>query len=64
MNVRRVVTGCTPEGKSTITSDAQVEGITPAIWPGYEFHRLSEADEAPCFPDNGSARSMPTYTHR
>ena len=40
MQVRRVVTGHTPDGKATIASDTKVEGTTVSLIPGWEFHRL------------------------
>lgn len=60
MKVRRVVTGHTPEGKSTIASDIGVEGLTFALDIG-EFHQLWGADEAPTFPDDGAPYPMPAY---
>ena len=52
MQVRRVVTGHTPDGKAIVASDTQVEGFTTALMPEVEFHRLWGADEAPTFPDD------------
>jgi len=45
MQMRRIVTGHTPEGKSTFMSDTILEGEARRIWG---------ADEAPCFPSDGS----------
>ena len=40
MQVRRVVTGHTPDGKATIASNEKVEATTVDIFPGWEFNRL------------------------
>jgi hypothetical protein len=61
MTVRRVVTGHTPDGKSTVASDAEVDAITLGLLPGTQFWRLWGADEAPTFPDDGSPRSAQAY---
>lgn len=61
MRVRRVVTGHTPDGKSTVASDTEVDAITLGLLPGTEFYRLWGADEAPTFPDDGSPRSAAAY---
>jgi mannose-6-phosphate isomerase-like protein (cupin superfamily) len=61
MQVRRVVTGHTPDGKSTVSSDTEVEGITLTQLPGFEFHKLWGADDAPMFPDDGSPPSFTNY---
>lgn len=61
MEVRRVVTGHTPDGKATIASDTRVEAITVSPWPGIMFHRLWGADETPMFPDDGVEPLAPTY---
>lgn len=59
MQVRRVVTGHTSDGKATLASDTKVEAITGE--PGWEHHRLWGADETVTFPDDGSPRSFPSY---
>jgi mannose-6-phosphate isomerase-like protein (cupin superfamily) len=56
-----VVTGHTPDGKSTVASDTEVDAITLGLLPGTEFYRLWGADEAPTFPDDGSPRSAAAY---
>ena len=61
MNIRRVVTGHTPDGKAIVASDTEVYGITVALLPGMEFHRLWGADTAPTFPDDGSPYPSVTY---
>jgi len=61
MKVRRVVTGHTPEGKAIVASNVEVEGITLAMRPGAEYHRLWGADQVPTFPDDGSPYPAPAY---
>lgn len=61
MNVRRVVTGHTADGKSVFASDEEVQPVTAALLPGSEFHRLWGGDEAPTFPDDGSLPAHATY---
>jgi mannose-6-phosphate isomerase-like protein (cupin superfamily) len=61
MKVRRVVTGHTADGKATVASDTAVDALTLNLLPGAEFYRLWGADQAPTFPDDGSARPVPTY---
>ena len=61
MRVRRVVTGYTADGKATIASDSDVEGITLETLPGNEFVRLWGADETLIFPDDCSPPSFPSY---
>ena len=58
MKVRRVVTGHTPEGKSTVASDTEVDGITMLR---SEHHRLWGADEVLTFPDDGSPPPFTNY---
>jgi mannose-6-phosphate isomerase-like protein (cupin superfamily) len=59
--MRRVVTGHTTDGKSTVASDTDVDAITAALLPGAEFYTLWGADEVPTFPDNGSKHRAPAY---
>lgn len=59
--VRRVATGHTSDGKSTVASDSLVEPITFETLPGLELHRLWGADEPLTFPDDGSPRTCPAY---
>lgn len=61
MKVRRVVTGHTADGKATVASDEEVDGIRLDLLPGYEFHRLWGADEAPTYPDDGSPLPAAAY---
>jgi len=51
VQIRRVVTGITPDGKSVFASDTEVEGIAPQLVPGYEFHRFWGGDRPPELPD-------------
>jgi hypothetical protein len=51
VHVRRVVTGTTPDGKSVFASDAEVEGVTLSLVPGYELHRVWGTDRPPALPD-------------
>jgi mannose-6-phosphate isomerase-like protein (cupin superfamily) len=38
-----------------------VDGITPDLLPGSEYHTLWGADETPTFPDDGSPPPFPNY---
>jgi mannose-6-phosphate isomerase-like protein (cupin superfamily) len=59
--MRRVVTGHTPDGKAIVASDTEVDPITVALSPEWEFYRLWGADETLVFPDDGSLRSSHAY---
>jgi len=61
MGVRRVVTGHDRNGKAVFASDQELDPVTPALFPGYEFHRLWGADQAPAFPDDGGPTAQPSY---
>ena len=61
MEVRRVVTGHSPEGKATFVADDRVAPVTVALSPGSEFHQLWGADATPEFPDDGSSPTYRTY---
>lgn len=61
MDVRRVVTGHSPEGQAVFAADELVPPIELELLPGMEFHRLWGTDEPVRFPDDGSQPSMPTY---
>jgi mannose-6-phosphate isomerase-like protein (cupin superfamily) len=61
MRVRRVVTGHTPDGKAVFASDEEVEPVTLAALPGYEFHKLWGGDEPPSFPDSGAQADYKQY---
>lgn len=64
MNVRRVVTGRTPEGKSVFVSDTDVSPITLDLLPGAEFHRLWGSDVPVQLPSDGSPPQIPGYFPR
>jgi mannose-6-phosphate isomerase-like protein (cupin superfamily) len=61
MDVRRVVTGHSKEGKTVFASDEKVAPITLDLLPGTEFHRLWGADATMRFPDDGSQPLTPQY---
>lgn len=61
MRVRRVATGHDGSSKSVFASDEQVDPVVLKLMPGTEFHLLWGGDEAPTFPDAGSAGSAPSY---
>ena len=53
MDVRRVVTGHSPEGKAVFVSDEKVAAAPMGRSSG-GFHQLWGGDTAPTFPDDGS----------
>ena len=55
MEIRRVVTGHSNEGKSVVTSDEVVAGFEMPVSPEDVFHVLWGADDAQTYPDDGSA---------
>jgi len=55
------VTGHDPEGKAVFVSDERMAPITLELLPGYEFHRIWGADEAPSFPGAGAMPPHNTY---
>jgi mannose-6-phosphate isomerase-like protein (cupin superfamily) len=61
MDVRRVVTGHSPDGKAVFASDQRVPPITLDLLPGAEFQRLWGADAPMQFPDDGSKPPTPNY---
>ncbi len=61
MQIRRVVTGHTPDGKAYIASDSKVNGIKVDLLPGWEFQNLWGADEVLTFPDDGMPHPFSTY---
>ena len=54
MQIRRVVTGHSGDGKSVVASDTQVDGFGPKLFPAMEFHALWGGDTAPTYPDAGT----------
>jgi mannose-6-phosphate isomerase-like protein (cupin superfamily) len=61
MGVRRVVTGHSSDGKAIVASDDDVEPVTAALIPGWEFHQLWGADAPPSFPDAGDLPAHAAY---
>ena len=61
MNVRRVVTGQTAEGKSVFVSDEEVAPITVGLLPGAEFHRIWGSDRTVQLPTGGTAPPAERY---
>jgi mannose-6-phosphate isomerase-like protein (cupin superfamily) len=61
MQIRRVVTGQTAEGKSVVVSDEKVDGITVSLLPGSEFHRLGGSDRTTELSTDGSPPPAPFY---
>ena len=61
MNIRCVVTGRTPAGKSVFANDAAAEPITLDLLPGFQFHRLWGADSPPQLPSDGTPPPHPRY---
>ena len=61
MDVRRVVTGHSADGKAIFVSDEVVVPITLALLPGSEFHRLWGGDAPSSFPDDGTRPDDPRY---
>ena len=54
MQMRRVVTGHSGDGKAVVASDTQVDGFRPKLFPAMEFHALWGGDTAPTYPDDGA----------
>jgi mannose-6-phosphate isomerase-like protein (cupin superfamily) len=61
VDVRRVVTGKTVDGKSVFISDDQVAPVTLALSPGYEFHQLWWGDATPQLPIDGTPPERGAY---
>lgn len=61
MGYRRVITAHSPEGKAIVAADAEVEPITSELFPGLELRKFWGGDEAPTYPDDGSAPNSPTW---
>ena len=60
--MRRVVTGHSPEGRATFTSDAEIQERVVALPSGAEMFRTSDiwvAGEIPTFPDDEILKPMP-----
>ena len=54
MQIRRVVTGHSGDGKAMVASDTEIDGFRPRLFPGMEFHALWGGDAAPTYPDDGA----------
>ncbi len=54
MQIRRVVTGHSGDGKAIVASDSEIDGFRPQLFPSMEFHALWGGDKAPTYPDNGA----------
>ncbi len=52
MDIRRVVTGNTPDG-AAVVSDERVAPITVGLIPGGEFHAIWASDAQPSLPTEG-----------
>jgi mannose-6-phosphate isomerase-like protein (cupin superfamily) len=61
MDVRRVVTGHSADGRAVFVSDELVAPVAPTLAPGTEFHRLWGADRKASFPDDGSKPNAELY---
>jgi mannose-6-phosphate isomerase-like protein (cupin superfamily) len=61
MQVRRIVTGHTPQGKSVFVSDEKVEPITLGLLPGAEFHRVWGSDQVVALPTDGGPQPASSY---
>jgi mannose-6-phosphate isomerase-like protein (cupin superfamily) len=61
MDVRRVVTGHSPDGKSVFVSDESIAPREPVLLPGSGFTMLWGGDETPQFPDDGSMPNWHSY---
>jgi mannose-6-phosphate isomerase-like protein (cupin superfamily) len=58
--MRRVVTGHTPDGKSVVVSDTELDVISISQ-VFLEFYKIWSADEVPTFPNDGSSPPYTTY---
>ncbi|MDA0230292.1 MAG: cupin domain-containing protein [Proteobacteria bacterium] len=54
MQIRRVVTGHSGDGKAIVASDSVIDGFRPQLFPSMEFHALWGGDQAPTYPDAGA----------
>jgi mannose-6-phosphate isomerase-like protein (cupin superfamily) len=61
MQVRRVVTGQTGDGRSVFVSDERVDPITLQLLPGTTFHRLWGSDAPVTLPVDGTRPAAPSY---
>jgi mannose-6-phosphate isomerase-like protein (cupin superfamily) len=61
MQIRRVVTGQTADGRSVFASDELVEPTTLTLLPGWEFHQLWGSDAHVALPTDGTRPDAPRY---
>jgi quercetin dioxygenase-like cupin family protein len=61
MNVRRVVTGVSQDGKSAVISDDVVAPLEAAALFGYAWHRLWSVDSLPETPNVGNPEPAPNH---
>jgi mannose-6-phosphate isomerase-like protein (cupin superfamily) len=61
MQIRAVVTGKTPEGRSVFVSDGVVEPTTVGVLPGAEFHQVWGSDIRVPLPTDGVRPEAPSY---
>lgn len=54
MQIRRVVTGHSGDGKAIVASDSEINGFRPQLFPSMKFHALWGGDKAPSYPDDGA----------
>ena len=59
--VRRVVTGHSPEGKAVFVSDVGVAAAPMGTGSAGGFHQLWGGDEPPTFPDDGRLPTQATF---
>lgn len=61
MQRRRVVTASAPDGTAVFASDEQVEPITAALLPGFEFHAMWGTDHPVVLPQDGAPGQTDGY---
>jgi mannose-6-phosphate isomerase-like protein (cupin superfamily) len=61
MDIRCVVTGRDPSGKSVVVRHGTVPPVTASVLPGFEFFRLWGSDSVPELPSDGTPPSQPNY---
>ena len=61
MQMRRVVTGHSPEGKSVVASDTLVDATEVALPPALTYCQLWGSDQTPSFPDDGAKPGYHTF---
>src|ERR1043166_954293 len=61
MFVRRVLTGQSPDGKSIVVADDQVQPIQVGLLPGAEFHSVWGSDTDQQLPTDGTRPQARTW---